>query len=40
MAKDETFAISFQPRVPPGTKFLVKIQSTDGKRSYAVVTTK
>lgn len=40
MAKDETFAISFQPRVPPGTKFLVKLQSTDGKRSYAVVTTK
>jgi hypothetical protein len=40
MAKDETFAISFQPRVPAGTKFLVKLQSTDGKRSYAVVTTK
>lgn len=40
MAKDETFAISFQPIMPPGTKFLVKLQSTDGKRSYAVVTTK
>ncbi len=40
MAKDETFAISFQPRVPAGTKFLVKLQSTDGKRSFAVVTTK
>jgi hypothetical protein len=40
MAKDETFSISFQPLVPPGTKFLVKLQSTDGKRSYAVVTTK
>jgi hypothetical protein len=40
MAKDETFAISFQPRVPPGTKFLVKMRSADRKRSYAVVTTK
>ena len=40
MAKDETFSISFQPRVPAGTKFLVKLQATDGKRSYAVVTTK
>jgi len=40
MAKDETFAISFQPRVPTGTKFLVKLQSTDGKRSYAIVSTK
>jgi hypothetical protein len=40
MAKDETFAISFQPRVPPGTKFLVKMWSSDRKRSYAVVTTK
>ena len=40
MAKDETFAISFQPRVPPGTKILVKMWSSDRKRSYAVVTTK
>jgi len=40
MAKDETFAISFQPRVPPGTKVLVKMWSSDRKRSYAVVTTK
>ncbi len=40
MAKDETFAISFQPRVPAGTKFLIKLQSTDGKRSFAIVTTK
>lgn len=40
MAKDETFAISFQPRVPPGTKFLVKMWSSDRKRSYAIVTTK
>ena len=40
MAKDETFAISFQPRVPAGTKFLVKLQATDGKRSFAIVTTK
>jgi hypothetical protein len=40
MAKDETFAISFRPRVPPGTKFLVKMWSSDRKRSYAIVTTK
>ena len=40
MAKDETFAISFQPPgVPAGTKFLVKLQATDGKR-LAIVTTK
>ena len=40
MDKDETFAISFGPRVASGTKFLVKLWSTDGRRSYAVVTTK
>ena len=40
MGKDETFSISFAPRVAPGTKFLVKLWSTDGRRSYAVVTTK
>jgi hypothetical protein len=40
MDKDETFAISFGPRVAAGTKFLVKLWSTDGRRSYAVVTTK
>jgi hypothetical protein len=40
MDKDETFAISFKPRVPPGTKFLVKMWSADRKRSYAIVTTK
>jgi hypothetical protein len=40
MDKDETFAISFQPRVAKGTKFLVKLWSTDGRRSYAIVTTK
>jgi len=40
MAKDETFAISFQPRVPPGTKVLVKMWSADRKRSYAIITTK
>ena len=39
MAKDETFAISFQPRVPAGTKFLVKLRRADGKR-FAIVTTK
>lgn len=40
MDKDETFAIRFQPRVPPGTKILVKMWSADRKRSYAIVTTK
>jgi len=40
MKADETFAISFAPRVPKGTKFLVKFWSTDGKRSYAILTTK
>ena len=40
MKANETFAISFAPRVPKGTKFLVKFWSTDGKRSYAILTTK
>jgi hypothetical protein len=40
MDTDESFAIRFQPRVPPGTKFLVKMWSADRKRSYAIVTTK
>lgn len=40
MKATETFAISFAPRVPKGTKFLVKFWSTDGKRSYAILTTK
>jgi hypothetical protein len=40
MAKDESFAINFQPIPPPGTKFLVKFQSTDGKRGYAVITAR
>ena len=40
MKSNETFAISFAPRVPKGTKFLVKFWSTDGKRSYAILTTK
>jgi hypothetical protein len=40
MDKDETFAIAFQPRVAKGTKFLLKFWSTDGRRSYALLTTK
>jgi hypothetical protein len=40
MDADETFAISFGPRVAKGTKFLVKLWSTDGRRSYSVVTTR
>jgi hypothetical protein len=40
MKAAETFAISFAPRVPKGTKFLVKFWSTDGRRSHAVLTTK
>lgn len=40
MKSNETFAISFAPRVPKGTKFLVKFWATDGKRSYAILTTK
>jgi hypothetical protein len=40
MKANESFAISFGPRVPKGTKFLVKFQATDGRRSYAILTTK
>ncbi|HEU0304348.1 MAG TPA: hypothetical protein VFR32_07195 [Gaiellaceae bacterium] len=40
MKANETFAVSFGPRVPKGTKFLVKFWSTDGRRSYAILTTK
>lgn len=40
MKASETFAVSFGPRVAKGTKFLVKFWSTDGRRSYAVLTTK
>jgi hypothetical protein len=40
MKANESFAISFGPRVSKGTKFLVKFWSTDGRRSYAVLTTK
>jgi hypothetical protein len=40
MKANESFAISFAPRVPKGTKFLVKFQATDGRRSYAILTTK
>jgi hypothetical protein len=40
MKADESFAVSFGPRVSKGTKFLVKFWSTDGRRSYAVLTTK
>ena len=40
MKANETFAISFAPRVPKGTKFLVKFWATDGRRSYAILTTK
>jgi hypothetical protein len=40
MKANESFAISFAPRVPKGTKFLVKFWSTDGRRSYAILTTK
>lgn len=40
MAANETFAVAFGPLVPAGTKFLVKFWSTDGKRSYAIMTTR
>jgi hypothetical protein len=40
MKATESFAVSFAPRVPKGTKFLVKFWSTDGKRSHAILTTK
>ncbi len=40
MKANESFAVSFGPRVSKGTKFLVKFWSTDGRRSYAVLTTK
>lgn len=40
MKANESFAVSFGPRVPKGTQFLVKFWSTDGRRSYAILTTK
>ncbi len=40
MKANESFAVSFGPRVEKGTKFLLKFWSTDGRRSYAVLTTK
>jgi hypothetical protein len=40
MKANESFAVSFGPRVSKGTKFLVKFWSTDGRRSYAILTTK
>jgi len=40
MKADESFAVGIGPRVPKGTKYLVKLWSTDGRRSYSVLTTR
>jgi hypothetical protein len=40
MPRDRIFTIAFGPRLPKGTKLLVKFRSPDGDRSYAVFATR
>jgi hypothetical protein len=40
MPRDRTFTIAFGPKLPKGTKLLVKFRSAAGDRSYAVFTTR
>jgi hypothetical protein len=40
MKAEERFAVAFGPRMPPGTRMLLKFWATNGKRSYAVVKTR
>jgi hypothetical protein len=40
MPPDRVFSIAFGPKLPKGTKLLVKFRTAAGDRSYAVVTTR
>ena len=40
MPRDRIFTIAFGPKLPKGTKLLVKFRSPAGERSYAVFTTR
>ena len=40
MPRDRIFTIAFGPKLPKGTKLLVKFRSPAGDRSYAVFTTR
>jgi len=40
MPEANVFTIAFGPKLPKGTKVLVKFRATDGKRSYAVFSTR
>ena len=40
MPRDRIFTIAFGPKLPKGTKLLVKFRSPSGDRSYAVFTTR
>lgn len=40
MKTEDRFAVAFGPRMPPGTRLLLKFWATNGKRSYALVKTR
>ena len=40
MPRDRIFTIAFGPKLPKGTKLLVKFRSPAGERSYAVFATR
>ena len=39
-ATDRIFTIAFGPKLPKGTRLLVKFRSAAGDRSYALVATR
>ena len=40
MRSDQRFAVAFSPKLPRGTKMLVKFHGQDGRRSYFVLSTR
>jgi hypothetical protein len=40
MRSDQRFTIAFGPKLPRGTKLLVKFRATDGRRAYYVLATR
>ncbi len=40
MPTDHVFTIAFGPKLPKGTKLLVKFRTATGERSYSVFTTR
>jgi hypothetical protein len=40
MRSDQRFTIAFGPKLPRGTKVLVKLRATDGRRAYYVLSTR